>query len=132
MTTAKAYNPPPVSWPLLPYPEQGKLTYPDLEKSIRDCIRVVLTTRPGEQLMRPRFGAGLQNFLDLANTITVRRQIHDAIAQSLNAYEPRITVARVDVDPIANAPAQVRVQIFYRLVRSGATQSLALTLAGGA
>jgi len=128
----KQPNPPPVSWPLLPYPEDGKLSYPDLEKSIRDCIRVVLSTRQGEQLMRPRFGAGLQDFLDLSNTITVRRQIHDAISNSLNAYEPRITVARVDVDPIENAPSQLRVQVFYRLVRTGAMQSLALTLTGGA
>jgi phage baseplate assembly protein W len=117
---------------LLPYPADGKLSYPDLEKSIRDCIRVVLSTRPGEQLMRPRFGAGLQDFLDLSNTITVRRQIHDAIANSLNQYEPRITVARVDVDPVENAPSQLRVQIFYRLVRTGAMQSLALTVTGEA
>jgi uncharacterized protein len=125
-------NSPPVSWPLLPFPVEGKLTYPELEKSIRDCIRAILCTRPGEQLMRPRFGAGLQDFLDLANSITVRRQIHDAISNALNAYEPRITVARVDVDPIENAPAQLRVQIFYRMVRTGAMQSIALTLAGGA
>lgn len=124
---------PPISWPLLPYPDsQGKLSYPDLEKSIRDCIRVVLSTRPGEQLMRPRFGAGLQDFLDLSNNITVRRQIHDAVNQALQLYEPRISVDRVDVDPVENAPSQLRVQIFYRLFRTGATQSLGLTLMGGA
>ena len=128
----KQTNPPPVSWPLLPYPVDGRLSYPDLEKSIRDCIRVVLSTRPGEQLMRPRFGAGLQDFLDLSNTITVRRQIHDAITNSLNLYEPRITVARVDVDPLEDAPSQLRVQVFYRLVRTGAAESLAFTLTGGA
>lgn len=128
----KPHNSPPISWPLLPYPVDGKLAYPDMEKSIRDCIRVILSTRPGEQLMRPRFGAGLQEFLDLSNTITVRRQIHDAINAALNASEPRITVARVDVDPIEDAPSQLRVQIFYRLVRTGAMQSLALTLSGGA
>lgn len=128
----KPPNPPPISWPLLPYPDQGRLTYPELEKSIRNCIKVILSTRPGEQLMRPRFGAGLQDFLDESNTITVRRQIHDAITNALNLYEPRITVARVDVDPVDNAPAQLRVQVFYRLVRTGAMQSLGLTLTGGA
>ena len=128
----KTPNPPPVSWPLLPYPVNGGLAYPELEKSIRECIRVILCTRPGEQLMRPRFGAGLQDFLDLSNSITVRRQIHDAITNALTAYEPRITVARVDVDPVENAPAQLRVQIFYSMVRTGAMQSMALTLAGGA
>jgi Bacteriophage baseplate protein W len=126
-------NLPPISWPLLPYPDkQGRLTYPNLEKSIRDSIRVILSTRPGEQLMRPRFGAGLQDFLDTSNTITVRRQIRDAITNSLQIYEPRISVERVDVDPVDGAPAQLRVQIFYRLVRTGAVQSLSVTLAGAA
>jgi phage baseplate assembly protein W len=128
----RLYNPPPISWPLLPYPDdQGKLTYPDLEKSIRDCIKVILSTRPGEQLMRPRFGAGLQDFLDLSNTITVRRQIHDAVSHALELYEPRISVDRVDVDPVENAPAQLRVQVFYRLARTGEMQSLGVTLTGG-
>jgi Bacteriophage baseplate protein W len=129
---ARQSNLPPISWPLLPYPVNGRLSYPDLEKSVRDSIRVILSTRPGEQLMRPRFGAGLQDFLDTSNTITVRRRIRDAITDNLQKYEPRVSVERVDVDPIDGAPAQLRVQIFYRLVRTGAPQTLGLTLTGGA
>lgn len=52
----------PISWPFLPYPENGQLTYDSLEQSVRDSIRIILTTRPGEQLMQPFFGAGLQLF----------------------------------------------------------------------
>ncbi len=54
----------PIGWPFLPALQDGQLIFPTLEQSVRDSIRVVLMTRPGEQLMRPRFGAGLQNFLD--------------------------------------------------------------------
>lgn len=121
----------PVSWPYLPLPQNGRMAYPSLEQSVRDSIRIILTTRPGEQLMRPRFGAGLQNFLDDNNTIAVRRQIQSVILDNLQAYETRIAVDRVDVDPVSNAPSEVHVQIYYRLLRTNAAQQVGITMQVG-
>jgi len=121
----------PVGWPFLPVPQGGQLVYPDLEKSVRDAIRIILSTRPGEQLMRPRFGAGLQNFLDEGNTVALRRQIQSAIAENLQNYENRITVDAVDVDPVLGAPSQVQVQIHYRLLRTNASRQTGITLQVG-
>ena len=54
----------PIGWPLLPVPDaNGQLHYPSLAQSVRELIQVLLSTRPGEQLMRPGFGAGLENLL---------------------------------------------------------------------
>jgi Bacteriophage baseplate protein W len=121
----------PIGWPFLPVPVGGQLGYPKLEQSVRDSIRVILMTRPGEQLMRPQYGAGLQNFLDEGNTVTVRSQIQSAIMQSLQNYENRITVDAVDVDPVAGSPAQVQVQIHYRLVRTNVSQQIGVTMQVG-
>ena len=121
----------PVSWPYLPVPQNGQLVYPTLEQSVRDSIRIILSTRPGEQLMRPRFGAGLQNFLDEGNTIAVRRQIQTVIADNLRSYETRIVVDRVDVDPVDGAPSEIHVQIHYRLLRTNAAQQVGITMQAG-
>ncbi|SPF55595.1 Phage baseplate assembly protein W [Candidatus Sulfopaludibacter sp. SbA4] len=118
----------PIGWPFLPKPQNGQLNYPDLDRSVRDSIRIILATRPGEQLMRPRFGAGLQNFLDDGNTVALRRQIQSAILQSLQNYENRITVDAVDVDTVAGAPSQVQVQIHYRVLRTNQPQQIGATL----
>jgi phage baseplate assembly protein W len=118
----------PVSWPLLPSVSDGRLTFPTLEQSVRDSIRIILTTRPGEQLLRPQFGAGLQNFLEEPNTVSTRSRIRAAIVSSLQAYEGRAAFDRVDVDPVDGAPGQLRVQIFYRLLRTGAQQQVGLTM----
>jgi phage baseplate assembly protein W len=118
----------PVSWPFLPLPQDGKLSYPTLEKSVRDSIRIILTTRPGEQLQRPRFGAGLQNFLEEGNTVATRRRIQAAILENLKTYEARAAFDRVDVDPEDGAPGQVHVHIFYRLLRTGMAQETGLTM----
>ena len=118
----------PIGWPFLPVPKGGQLVYPTLEQSVRDSIRIILMTRPGEQLMRPRYGAGLQNFLDEGNTVALRAQIQTTIVQSLQNYENRITVDAVDVDPVAGAPAQVQVQIHYRLLRTNVSQQIGATM----
>lgn len=121
----------PVSWPFLPKPCDGRLEFPRLDRSISDAIRIILTTRPGEQLMRPRFGAGLQNYLDEGNTLTTRARIQAAIVSSLQTYEPRIVVDRVDVDPLPDAPSEVHVQIAYRVLRTNAAQQLGVTMTVG-
>jgi uncharacterized protein len=118
----------PIGWPFLPTPQSGALSFPTLEQSVRDSIRVILMTRPGEQLMRPRYGAGLQNFLDEGNTVTLRAQIQTTILTSLQNYENRITVDAVNVDPVVGSRGEVQVQIYYRLLRTNAAQSVGVTM----
>lgn len=120
---------PRIGWPLLPLPDaSGRMEYPTLETSVRQQIQVILRTRPGEQLMRSQFGAGLSNFLHEPNTLVTRRRIRDVVAAALEQWEQRIVVDRVDVAEVPDAPAQLRVEIFYRLRRTGLPQRLGATL----
>ncbi len=119
----------PIGWPLLSVPDaDGRLHYPTLESSVRQAIQIILRTRPGEQLLRRRFGAGLANFLQESNTMTTRRRIHDRVVESLAEWEPRITVDRVDVRELPDRPAHIRVEIAYRIQRTGLAQAMGLTL----
>ena len=97
-------------------------------RSVRDSIEVLLRTRPGEQLMRRTFGGGLEDFVFQSNTLVTRRRIRDAIRDTLQAHEPRIALDRVEVDEVEGQPAQVAVEIAYRLVRTGEPKQLALTM----
>jgi phage baseplate assembly protein W len=120
---------PRIGWPLLTLPDaDGNLSFPDLAASVRQSIRIILSTRPGEQLMRPGFGAGLSSVLGQPNTVTTRRQIHDLVSGALQQWETRIAVDRIDVQEVVDAPTEVGVQITYRLVRTGVVQQLGLTV----
>ena len=81
-----------VGWPLMPVPnEDGEMQYPSLEASVRQSIQVILQTRPGEQLMQPQFGAGLEDYLNAPNTLTTHRQIRDmSLPIQLQRWERRI------------------------------------------
>jgi uncharacterized protein len=119
----------PQNWPLLPLPDdQGRLHFPGLQESVAQSIQIILSTRPGEQLMRPEFGAGLAQFLHAPNSLLTRRQIRDAVMTSLQRWEPRILVSQVAVEELPDAPSQIRVEIRYQIRRSGAAQQMGLTM----
>jgi hypothetical protein len=119
----------PVSWPLLGVPdEQGRLRYPSLAESVRQSIKVILQTSPGERLMRPEFGGGLERYLHEPNTLSTRRQIRDLISASLARWEPRLFLDRVDVWEVDERPDTVRVEIVYRLRLTNQAQHMGITL----
>jgi phage baseplate assembly protein W len=118
-----------INWPLLPVPDKnGHLAFPGLEDSVRQSIRIILMTRPGERIMRPAFGGGLENMLHQQNTLTTRRQIRDLITESLERWEKRIILDRVDVWEVEDRPSAIRVEIAYRLRRVNQPQQLGLTM----
>jgi phage baseplate assembly protein W len=121
---------PPIGWPLLPVPDSnGELAYPSaLAESVRQQLTVILSTRPGEQLMRPTFGAGLTEFLGESDTVATRQRVYDRVIQSLAQWEPRIDVNRVDVDDLPGRPGWLRIEIGYRIVRTGELLTLGVNL----
>lgn len=123
----------PLGWPLLPVPDaNGQLHYPGLAQSVREQIQVLLSTRPGEQLMNPGFGAGLENLLTEPNTVATRSRIQELVGDALKRWEDRIVVDGIAVDPVSDAATGVadgvRVEIAYRLLRTGAPARVGLTL----
>ena len=119
----------PIGWPLLSVPdEHGQLGYTDLAESVRQTIRAILLTRPGEQLMRPDFGGGLELLLHEPNSIATRRRIRDQVQSALERWERRILLDRVEVWEVADDPTHVRVEIAYRLARTGEPGALAATM----
>lgn len=123
----------PIGWPLLPVPDDnGALHFPDLAASVRQMIEVLLSTRPGEQLMRPGFGAGLENLLAEPNTVATRARIRDLVDGALRRWETRIVIEGIAVDALSDTASGVadgvRVEIAYRLKRTGAPARVGLTL----
>ncbi len=136
MTTLIARRPahlPPLQlgWPLSPQFDEGAVGYPALEQSIRDQIKVILLTRPGELLLHPTFGAGLEDLLHQPNTLTTRRRVRDLILRSVGRWEPRIVLDEVEVWELPDRPDAVRVELAYRVQRTGAANQFQFDLALG-
>lgn len=134
MTLAKPQLPrEPISWPLLPLPSKtdGTMTYPSFAESLKQQIQIILLTGANQQLMQPRFGAGLADLLHEPNTLTTRTQIRTRIADSLALWEPRIAVDELSVEAGAD-PQEVRIVIAYHALRDGAADAVTLNVQLGA
>lgn len=119
----------PVGWPLLTAPDaNGQWAWPTLERSVDDGLRALLSVRPGELLTHPGYGAGLQDFLHEPNTLAIRARIKQRIEAAVARHELRVQIDRVDVREDEADLATVRVDLHYRLRRTGDAQRLSLSL----
>lgn len=111
----------------------GRLAWAVGHQSVRESIRIVLTTEPGERLMLPAFGAGLRTFLFEPNVPSTHRLIEERIGFALRRWEPRIAVESVTVRPHPDDPVKAVVTVRYALVATQAPDviELAVPVGGG-
>jgi phage baseplate assembly protein W len=106
---------------------QPAIAWVEGQEKVRQAIRIVLETEPGERLMRPTFGAGLRRYLMEPNTVAVRALIQQDVEQALRTWEPRIELTAVEVTP-GDDPALVDIAIAYVHVRTGLPDGVVHTL----
>lgn len=120
MTLDPSLPRPPVGWPLLPVPDdRGQLAFPTLAESVRENLQVLLSTSPGEQLMRPDYGAGLGAFLGEPGDNATRRRIQELVTHAIERWEQRILLDAVEVTHTPDSPGTLRIEIRYRLRWTG-------------
>jgi uncharacterized protein len=111
-------------WNLPLNPAQaGGLLYAEGPEKVRQSIYIILDTEPGERIMRPSFGCGLRRYLMKPNTTATRALIQRDVERALGAWEPRISLTAVAVEP-GDDPALVLIQVEYVHLRSGRKDNL--------
>lgn len=94
--------------------DDGRIATAQHEEDIRQAIRIILDTEPGERVMRPDFGAGLRGLLfEPINTTTLALARH-RVERALVLWEPRIDSIGVEVRA---EPRQglLRIEVRYRV-----------------
>ncbi|HYQ02097.1 MAG TPA: GPW/gp25 family protein [Polyangiaceae bacterium] len=104
--------------------ENGRIAWSEGTQNIRESIRIILLTNPGERLGLSEFGAGLQSLLFEPNTATRHRQLQDRIERALARWEPRINLLAVNVDVDPGDPEAAVVAIEYELVATRSRERL--------
>lgn len=68
------------------------------EEDIRESLRIILSTAPGERIMSPKFGCPLSSFIfDSIDSLFINR-VTDSIRTAVLNFEPRVTLEAVKVD----------------------------------
>jgi phage baseplate assembly protein W len=97
----------------------------DNDEYIRGLIEQVLFTAPGERLMRPDFGSGLQQLLFSGNSpelaTTTQMLVQGALQQWLGNL---IVIESVDIEAVDSA---LHVEVIYTVRRSQNRQQASFT-----
>jgi phage baseplate assembly protein W len=106
----------------------GRWAWSQGEQNIREAIRVILLTEFRERMMLPEFGGNLQRYLFEPNTVTTRHAIAERVEKALAAWEPRLRIEEVEVEPMPDDPEAALVTIIYRLVATQVRERVNLTV----
>ena len=101
------------AFPVAPGAAGNDVTLVEHEEDIRQAILLILETRRGERVMRPDFGAGLEDFIFEPINNTTQALIRHRVQESLVTWEPRIHVRAVTVDSSDPASGRVDIAIEY-------------------
>jgi uncharacterized protein len=85
------------------------------EEDVREAIRTILGTSRGGRLMRPDFGAGLDELVFSPVSTTTSALVRHRVEQALVAWEPRIDVLAVRVAAPGSVRNRLDIEIDYVL-----------------
>jgi phage baseplate assembly protein W len=103
------------SFPVVLDAKEGDVAVATYEEDIRQAIRIILETTPGERIMRPDFGAGLQSMVFEPVNTTTMALVKQRTEQSLVVWEPRIDVRDVSVTASGSAANRIDIVITYQI-----------------
>ena len=104
--------------------EEGRIAWSAGPDNIRESIRVILMTEPGERVMLRQFGAGLKRFLFQPNVVSTHRQIEDAISNAIGRWEQRVEVTNVSVTRAPDDDQAAVADIRYTLIPNNVEDQL--------
>ena len=111
-------------YPVATDPLSGDIALSSYDRDVREAIRIILETAPGERVMRPRFGCGIHDLVFEEINATTLAAIEASVRDALVSYEPRIELLDVTVDPSDALDGLLVISIDYRLRRTNQEDNL--------
>jgi phage baseplate assembly protein W len=93
----------------------GGIEMVEEEASVRQAILLLLSTIPGERVMRPDYGCALERLIFAPNDDTTAGLALHYLRQALDRWEPRIDVLRLDAERDAGDPTRLNLLLEYRV-----------------
>lgn len=92
-----------------------RIAVAEYEESVRQSIRIILSTSKGERVMRPDFGCGLFELVFEPNSAGTRGMAEHHVSEALLLWEPRIDVLQVKATASGDRDEILLISIDYRV-----------------
>jgi phage baseplate assembly protein W len=97
-------------------------------ESVRQAILLLLSTVPGERVMRSQYGCDLFRLVFSPNDDTTAGLAIHYVRQALQRWEPRIDIERLDARVAPFDPALLEIELAYRIRRTAQRDLLIYTV----
>jgi len=115
----------------LQYSATGGLDMVQEEDSVRQAILLLVSTIPGERVMRPDYGCHLHRLVFSPNDDTTAGLAIHYVRRAVDRWEPRIDVLGLDAGRSDEKPDVLEITLDYRVRATQAAQRLVLPVALG-
>ena len=90
-------------------------------ETLRQNLNTLVLTNPGERVMEPVFGVGLEKFLFERFTESTYASIQEAIVEQVKTYMPQIAIKNFEVSTDGIDNSELRILIEYVITPLGTT-----------
>jgi len=118
-----------VALPLAPDSGDGFVMIKSLRRMIKQNLKMLLLTMPGERVMNPEFGAGLQRYMfeNFGNT-NFFAEIDFTIRDQTHKYLPHVKINNVSFDQTSIDTNTLGITINYSIPNIGVKDLLEFTI----
>jgi phage baseplate assembly protein W len=111
---------------------RGRIAMIEGNAAVRQAIQMLLSTAPGERVMRPGYGCDLQRLIFAPNDETTAGLAIHYVRQAIERWEPRVEILSLDAGRNLEWPELLDIQLEYRVRETQQVEQLevALNLAG--
>lgn len=118
------------SLPLKKVKSQGIILNQTIIEVVKQNLKTILLTVPGERIMDMNFGVGLKKFLFEQNAGQVHTQLKSKIIQQVNKYLPYIHIEELIIEQNKDELNQIMVEIIFNIVPIGKMDKLQVFIKG--
>lgn len=93
----------------------GEIALAKAERDIEQAIRIILSTAPGERVMRPEFGCRAHELTFAPRDAATAGLLVEYVKAALGRWEPRIDVQQVNVSDHPQCDGALLVEINYHI-----------------
>ena len=108
---------------------RGRIALVEGAEAVRQSLRLLLSTMPGERVMRPDYGCELHRLIFSPNDDTTAGLAIFYVRRAVERWEPRVELLHVDAFANPQRPELLEVHLDYRIRATHAAQQLTFALA---
>lgn len=96
------------------------------EEDIRESLRILLSTIPGERIMLPDYGCSLHEHVFAVADETLFTHLRELIENAILYYEPRIIVDNINIFMEDQYEGRLKIDLEYRIIQTNTRNNLVI------